>query len=204
MPAAIGTARYTRRAAGLLTRDDFARADSTTSLGATEDGRPWTPGNGSADAVGVLGGVTSRKAVMAAVTGTDPHLWVRCDSPNGVLEVDVDVSLAATNSFEGLLARRVNASNYLLIRLSNNADTVSILRNLAGVRSTAASTALTLANGQRVRLRAVMTPATVKVYADGVLKLTYADVALQGGTRHGIFGLTANAAAFSRWRFEAA
>ncbi len=192
------------RASLLLPRavaDDFERADSATTAGRAPNGSPWTIGNATDSFSTLAGGITSRKLVLAAVNGTDPHLHVECGDPNGVLRCRVGISLAATVSAEGPLLRRRDANNYLAVRLNNSADTISILKNLATVRSTPASTALTLADGQTVDVVVVMTPANIKVYADGVLKLTYADADHQRGTKHGVSGLHANAATFDYWSF---
>lgn len=174
--------------------DTFTRADSALTLGNAETGQAW----GTASTWGVASG--KGYLVNATGGGSDPHAWVDSGVANGAIACDVTVSTTVENGLEGLLFNRLDGSNYFVVRISNNSDTISILRNLAGVRSTIASVALVLADAQTVAVRVVRAGSSILVYADGLLMISTTDSSHATATAHGVYASKVASARFDNFR----
>jgi hypothetical protein len=198
--APVGFWRLSEAVPATLVADTFDRADSALSLGTASDGGAWTVGDSGDAATLPTYGIASNKAYLAAPgTQNDPYAWRDAGAADCVVVVDVGVGTSASGSASGLLVRRADSSNYFWIDLYNQGDQVRIGRNLAGVRSIVASTALTIADAQTIRLRVELSGSTFRVYCDGVLKITYTDTNSQAATKHGLYTVNATAAATPTW-----
>lgn len=205
MPLAVGTARYTRAASGLLVRDGFDRADSATALGRAETGQAWTVGNSADAATLPTFGLSGGKAILA-VTGTqnDPHAWVEAGRGDGIrIACDVGVPTAASAGLSGLIFRRLDANNYFALRIANSADTVVILRNLATTRTTVKSQAFATADGQVVRVELLLQGPLITLLCDGAFIYTYSDTNFPGATKHGVYSTVTNGVSFDNFAVSA-
>lgn len=172
-----------------LLRDTFTRADSALTLGNSEIGSAWTVGN-LTDTSTPVWGISGNQAYIATVSGTDTHAWADAGSADCTIEADVAVASEASSGSTGFVFRRASTGNYWIARMNNAANTISLLLASGGVRSFPASTALTLADGQVVRLRVELRGAVIRVYADGVLKITHSDSTHSTATKHGLYSFT--------------
>jgi len=172
-----------------LLRDTVSRADSALTLGNSEIGGAWTVGN-LADTSLPAWGVSGGQAYIVTVSGTDTHAWAESYGADCAIEADVAIASEASSGSTGFVFRRASTGNYWIARLNNAANTISLLLASGGVRSFPASTALTLADGQIVRLRVNLAGPVIRVYADGVLKITHSDSTHQTATKHGLYSFT--------------
>lgn len=172
-----------------LLRDTFSRADSAVTLGNAEAGGAWTVGNLGDTSLPVWG-ISGNQARIVTVSGTDTHAWADAGKADCTIEADVTIASEASSGSTGIVFRRASTGNYWIARLNNAANTISLLLASGGVRSFPASTALTLADGQVVRLRVELRGAVIRVYADGVRMITHNDATHQTGTKHGLYSFT--------------
>lgn len=195
---ALGVILRSRR---YLLRDSFSRPYNASSLGTADAGGAWTVGN-AADATLPTWGLSGGQAYLPAAGGVDPHAWLESNRSDGILEALISVDTAASTNQQGLIFRRASTGNYILARLSNAADTVALLENVAGVRNTVDSASVTIADGSTRRLRVRLNGPLIRVYVDGVLLITYQSTAHQTATKHGLYtsgGGAFRAADFRFW-----
>lgn len=167
--------------------DTFTRADSSTTLGTSESGQAWAVGNnGDAATLPTFGIQSGQAYCLNPGTQVDTHAWIETGLSDCAISANVTVCTAASGDWVGLLFRRQDSSNYFWVRLDNGNDAVAIVRNLAGTRSVPSSAALTLTDGQVVALQIVLSGSSIKVFCDGVLKITYTDTNMQTATKHGL------------------
>lgn len=161
----------------LLSADTFNRADSTTNLGST---------NG----VGAL----------------DPLLWTQHWQPQGIISnraympgastlgiasvdvggADVDMSIAVSFDFGAAVFRLTNLNNYWIAGMDPSAGILRLFKAVAGSQSQVGSSIFeTIADGDT--LRVVASGSSIKLYRNGVLKLSATDSFNLTATRCGIY-----------------
>jgi hypothetical protein len=173
MPLTIGTARYTRRASGVLLTDGFNRADGP--LGRADTGQAWEVRTGTA-------AIVSGQARFSAAT-----LKSLAVLPCGVSDFALRVTLA-TNPASSGPAFCVAASGGSFLRLENSSATWALKSWNGASLSTLASVAGARANGDVLQI--VKRGARIECWRNGALlfahALTAANMALYGlNTWHG-------------------
>lgn len=185
---AIGDALLGGGARGPVTlvSDTFTRADSALTLGNAETGQAWSVGDaGDAATLPTFGISTNQAYAVSLGNQSDPHVIV----DSGVADCTIQCGVIVPTSLgSGVLFRRANSSNYFAVYL--NTATVTILRNLAGVRSSVASASRAVSVGATVAVKVVLVGSSIKVYCDGLLLITYTDANNATATKHGFFAQT--------------
>lgn len=182
--------------------DSFDRADSALTLGSAETGQAWSTGNQGDGGPLPVWGVSSNQGYVVTASGVDAHVWLESGVADGV--VDCAIKLAASfavDRFAGLLFRRVDASNYFAVRFQETTRQLHVLRCLASVRSTVASSApLAVSAGETLPLRLVLRGSTILVWANGVGVITYTDANMAAGTKHGLYEYGVGTPRFDNFR----
>jgi hypothetical protein len=143
-----------------LATDTFTRADSSTTLGNTDDGKAWT------NTVGVVG-IASGKA-YAASPASNTQKVATVDVAQAGHTVTAQVT-AGTGSV-GVVARLVDSSNFLWF--SYGGGTLRIFKTVAGAPSTLANVATTWAAGEVHVMKLETVGNVINAYVDGLKILT--------------------------------
>lgn len=178
-----------------LVRDTFTRADSALTLGNAEIGGAWTDGD-SDDTSGPVFGVASGRAYRESGAGLDLYSYQETGRADCTIEADIDIDTSASSALHGLLFRRVSTGNYWAARVQNSTNQLSLLLNNGGARSAAATVALSLADGQTIRMRVTLIGQLILVYVDGTLLITHSSEVHVAGTQHGLY---TSASTVVRW-----
>jgi hypothetical protein len=163
----------------VLAVDHFDRDNNLTTLGYLDTNQPWLTTAGTF-------GITSNKAIAKTMDGVQEGRVV-VDVGTGDFDVSADITLS---SYAGLFLRYKDESNYLAARLTvpaTSATPLSISKKIAGVITTIGTDfSVTPVAGTTYNLRITAKAGAIKVYIDGVEKISVSDTALQTETKTGL------------------
>lgn len=180
MPATLSPAleRVLFSGPPVMLRDRFNRGDSATSIGAAETGQAWANTTGT---WGISGG-----AAYSASDANGDLALVDCGLVDGVFQADITADFS-TWRLPSLMFRATDANNWLRVYLFNGNIFLGYISGGSG--SDLANVAMTTTNGQTYRVRVEAFGTAVRVYVDGVLKITFtlsSSAAALAGTKTGI------------------
>lgn len=180
--------------------DTFDRADSSSSLGATDGGSlsplTWTAQSGT-------WGISSNTAYLVSATS---QAVATVDT--GLADVDVafDVTMQSGSNV-GIVCRLIDDNNYLMCAW-HFGTTLELYKRDTGSFTTLTSAGQSWVNGTTYRLRMTVAGDQVKVYLDGVEKITHTlsagDLSKYGAaTSHGLRAETDNSSRFDTFAVTA-
>lgn len=162
--------------------DDFNRAASSTSMGATSrDGKPWRPVKwGRNDPVW---GITNNGTAQL-VTAASNHQAVVVDteSSDGVLEATI--SAVSPTRWGGLAVRVIDSQNLVFLRELDTGSSAICLYELADGTQALLGQGGQVAAGDRLKIEFV--GSTVEVYQNGAQVISAATSVLDGQA-HGLY-----------------
>jgi len=168
-----------------LISDSFNRANSATSLSASDTGQAWT-------AVVGTWGINANQAYVAVDAGAGTNLAV-LDS--GVANCSVQVTFSAAENGMGVAVRETDGNNYFLL-LRATSTSLQFYRIQAGVATLLNSSTPTMANGDVFRV--TMAANNFSIFRNGVLEFTTTDSFQTSATKHGLADST-GIAGTERW-----
>ena len=149
----------------------------------------WTTIAGSQFSVATVG--TNHVYRQTSTSGEARAILNKTNWTNQAIEAEVTpTGFDGNDRFVGLVTRYQNAENYFYVTLRSSGS-VQLKRMRAGVFTTLASSALSVAVNRRYRLRLESIGSVHRVYVDGALMLEADDA---GAPRYGNAGLTMNRA----------
>lgn len=162
--------------------DDFARADSATSLGSPAGGWSWSP------AAGTTWGISSQAAYLVAAGGSS---GVRASADLGSTEHYAECRVNFPTVSIGPCVRYAAAAETFYHVRRTNSTTLTLFRCVAGSFSSLATISNSAATPHTLRLEAAGTGATVTltVKVDGSTVATHPDSdasRITSGTRAGL------------------
>ena len=174
VPAYVGTPTLT-----VYARDDFNRADSTTTLGSTPIGnKAWSYIGGGANSALARWGIKSNQAYSSAAYG-DILAVVDVGLASAVAKIDIK-----TRSDVGLVFRVQDENNFFMVWGDISANVYKVMKKIGGGYTTIFTSAVAVVSGDKVE--AVTSGDTITVYVNNVQVWTGTDAALNTATRYGI------------------
>lgn len=159
-------------AGGPLVSDTFTRANSTTTLGSTDTGQAWTAQVGT-------WGISSNAAYVATGPGLN-----KATVETGLTACTVAVAISgATVTSRGLVLRWVDTNNYLTVYAE--ADSLRILRYLAGAGTDLSTVATTWADGDIISV--VLSGSSITAKRNGVTITATTCSDFLTATKHGLW-----------------
>jgi hypothetical protein len=158
----------------IIVSDDFNRADttaSTTGWGTSTSGHVWAPVNTT---------TCNISSNTGRLNGSGGQM---IDS--GVSDCDVEVKIPTKLAYTNMMFRYVDLSNHYLIQMENTK--VSILKKLTNTYTTLQTLDITWANNAVVKVSG--TGSTIKVFVDGIEKLSVTSTDHMTATKHGLYGV---------------
>lgn len=154
--------------------DSFDRAPSSSSLGNTDTGQAW---------VAVLGtwGISGNLAYVATPDAGGTDLAYVEASEN---DVAVQVTFTTVDQGHRLIGRYVDASNYLFVSAEGGGAAYALYKRVAGVNISLGSYAVSIANGDVLKLN--MNGNDLTVYLNGTSRITANNAFNNTATKHGI------------------
>lgn len=170
--------------------DTYDRADSAVSLGNSEG-----PGTPAWAAQAGTWGISSLKAYLASATATASAVLTSTGLVDGIVQSDITLSPTPNRALTGLIFRDVDNNNYLVYQLTKTAtvDGIALYKRSGGTFTLLASQGgLGFVNGSTYIARAEFYGGTIRMYVNGVLRLTHIlsapDLATYGNNlKYGIF-----------------
>jgi len=155
--------------------DSFTDTDATAIASHSPSiGGAWTSVTGAAT-------IESNKL-------SDNGADIQATVSSGLADCTIEVNLTANNDdFQGILFRKVDASNYYIVGLDND-NNVRVWRQIAGVWSNTNSSALTINSGTVYALKAVLSGNTLTFSVDGTVIFDAISVpSFTWATIHGVY-----------------
>ena len=170
-----------------------------------DSGFGWTISNGNTLTV-----IAATNQLEASANGVAEY---RADSDlsgdDHFAQADVDASAEPGDDLEtGLIVRKHSSGTrtYYMGEPQYRTDDVLLYRVSGGSFNLLANTSLTMTPGTSILLKTEIDGSTLKLFADGVEKLSVTDTNITGNLRCGIFGYTTNTATavpiWDNWKAE--
>ena len=157
----------------LIVLDKFDRADSTSSLGKADTGQSW-------QAISGTWGISSNRAYVTA-DGTD--MFAILDA--GISDGEVSVLISGTVDYDARLSFRIaDVNNWFIV--DYGAGCFRLVRKLNGAYTELAS--YTAIRPSQFEVKAVLDGQLIKIFIDGVQRMSVTDSNHQTVTKHGIGG----------------
>lgn len=184
----IGTP-FNSKAKRTIVLDRFNRADSSTSLGNADTGQTWT-------ATPNPWGITSNQAYSVNTSTTD---LVFIDA--GVSDAKVSTKITFSVN-EGVMFRYTDSNNQFFSRISSTG--LGLFRNNAGTPTSLGSYSFSPVVGNVYSVMVICSNSSIRVFLDGVERITVTDTFNQTATKYGLRASTSTAGRFDDFYVEAA
>lgn len=186
-----------RTAGGEAIKDDFNRANSTSTLGSTNTGQVWTAHQGT-------WGIASNAAYV--VTSSGPgwnEATVESGGANVMVQGQVAVVAGAFYGVPRLLFRFTDTANYLYVE-AHSVNGWALKKREAGSETTLGSPYATAATNNDV-VKVVANGSALEVFVNAVSRITATSAFNVSATRCGIAVKTTTNGTIDRWdNFEVA
>lgn len=161
--------------------DSFNRTNSSTTLGVADTGQSWSALTGT-------WGINSNRAYNVSDANGEVST-IDAGVSNFTLSAILNGQTSATNQrFFNIVFHGLDSLNFLFTRISIN--DVQLYKNVAGVLTLLASTAITAVDNTDYLFKVVCSGNSVDVYVDGVLKISHTlaggDTAFAAYTKSGL------------------
>lgn len=168
--------------------DAFNRPDDALSLGKADTGQAW-------QTAGASWGLGGGKAYCLDPLTTG-YAYQDCDA-DGIASLDVKFSVN-----EGLAFRYVDALNQLTARVGSGG--LNLFKNTAGTNTSIGAYGYTPVVGSWYNIRISFFGSLIRVYLDGVERITVTETYLQTATKCGLKASNSTAGEFDNFDFVGA
>lgn len=173
----------------IIVQDGFNRPDDASTLGKANTGQVWTT------PLGVWGILGNAAKLFTPSGGVDRALI-----NSGLSDCSVKVVFSVTGVNQRVIFRYTDATNEWAFG-SIGGSVYELIKRVAGVVTTVASSAVTIVSGDMVKV--LCAKGTIRCFVNGSLIFDVSDSSNQTATTHGIFVAGAIAITFDNFLVEA-
>lgn len=156
---------FSSKARKVVVRDDFNRADNSSTLGIAETGQTWsTAGSGW--------GVVGQTAYCLGTTGVTGFAFQNAGVSDCIVNARIQFSFN-----EGVALRYQDLTNQLAARLFSTG--LALVKNVAGTNTSILTYAFTPVVGTWYNIRAICVGSSIRILLDGVERINTTETAFQ-------------------------